>query len=515
MDKTRLLIFFVTTILAGCTMLVPHKTGYPDDSSSVAQCSKAYSLITASIKQANITDAEAYPVKGFPYLRTNRFLASLKNRLADENTISAWLDQLMLLDQQAKTIETENLSAISRDSLEINIRNSIKNNWSLENIIDECPGYFKEYDLSNSERINHIINNTVVPDEYSLLKRSIGLYPLTSIVSYFAYQRWKKNNLFTFKNALQTIEGIAKPVIYTPLAISPLNTIDIASMIRESRNNDLKIPLFSHGQLRQLAAYFAPVFLLDELNDADKIGQPVWSSLNTAAVDTSRPVSFVRLEHTWFKGSILPQLIYTIWFPERPKASSWDILGGSLDGIIWRITIAENGTPLIADTIHPCGCYHLFFSDQSIVQNTDALNKAPLGESIDTPQSLPEHSPSNRITLVVSGKTHYLNVLSTAKEISRLPKEKTYELIVSDSIPDRGLRTMPLASGNYKSLYDAEGIVRGTERGERWLLWPMGIKSPGAMRQWGKHATAFVGRRHFDDPYLFDQSFIKNEDDVD
>jgi hypothetical protein len=27
------------------------------------------------------------------------------------------------------------------------------------------------------------------------------------------------------------------------------------------------------------------------------------------------------------------------------------------------------------------------------------------------------------------------------------------------------------------------------------------------MRQWGRHATAFVGRRHFDDPWLLDLYF--------
>jgi hypothetical protein len=27
------------------------------------------------------------------------------------------------------------------------------------------------------------------------------------------------------------------------------------------------------------------------------------------------------------------------------------------------------------------------------------------------------------------------------------------------------------------------------------------------MRQWGHHPTAFVGRRHFDDPYLIDRLF--------
>jgi hypothetical protein len=35
----------------------------------------------------------------------------------------------------------------------------------------------------------------------------------------------------------------------------------------------------------------------------------------------------------------------------------------------------------------------------------------------------------------------------------------------------------------------------------------MGIRSPGAMRQWGRHAVAFVGRRHFDDPRLIEALF--------
>jgi hypothetical protein len=47
----------------------------------------------------------------------------------------------------------------------------------------------------------------------------------------------------------------------------------------------------------------------------------------------------------------------------------------------------------------------------------------------------------------------------------------------------------------------------GTERGERYFLWPMGVESAGQMRQWGHHATAFVGRRHFDDPHLLDSYF--------
>ena len=122
---------------------------------------------------------------------------------------------------------------------------------------------------------------------------------------------------------------------------------------------------------------------------------------------------------------------------------------------------------------------------------------------------MPESSISDRLTLRLSGNSHYLQALSNEKKLNRHWQETTYKLIIPDSIPDSALRSMPLTDDEHKSLYNTDGIVEGTERAERWLLWPMGIQSPGAMRQWGRHPTAFVGRRHFDDPYLVDQAFLR------
>ncbi len=55
----------------------------------------------------------------------------------------------------------------------------------------------------------------------------------------------------------------------------------------------------------------------------------------------------------------------------------------------------------------------------------------------------------------------------------------------------------------------SSGIVPHSERLERFTLWPLGIESPGAMRQWGTHATAFVGEAHFDEPFLIDEAFAR------
>jgi hypothetical protein len=65
-----------------------------------------------------------------------------------------------------------------------------------------------------------------------------------------------------------------------------------------------------------------------------------------------------------------------------------------------------------------------------------------------------------------------------------------------------------LAAGgrSKKSRFRPDEIVSGTERGERYW-WPMEGPESCALRPWGCHATAFVGRRHFDAPDMFEKYF--------
>lgn len=73
------------------------------------------------------------------------------------------------------------------------------------------------------------------------------------------------------------------------------------------------------------------------------------------------------------------------------------------------------------------------------------------------------------------------------------------------------VRSLPAGNGGQRSLFGAHGLMPGSERPERFILWPMGIRSPGAMRQWGRHPVAFVGCRHFDDPFLFESLFEETQ----
>ena len=87
-----------------------------------------------------------------------------------------------------------------------------------------------------------------------------------------------------------------------------------------------------------------------------------------------------------------------------------------------------------------------------------------------------------------------------------LPRGDDVEAAVQETFV-RALRSLAHPAGGTRSLYGPDGIVAGTGRAEKLLFWPLGIRDAGATRQWGRHATAFVGRRHFDDALLLDRYF--------
>ena len=103
------------------------------------------------------------------------------------------------------------------------------------------------------------------------------------------------------------------------------------------------------------------------------------------------------------------------------------------------------------------------------------------------------------MSIHVATRSHYIERITIdAPESATIP----YTLV-----PEDDLRSLPMPTGERRSAFGNDGLMLGTERLERFFFWPMGIPSAGAMRQWGNHATAFVGERHFDDADLFERRF--------
>jgi hypothetical protein len=108
-----------------------------------------------------------------------------------------------------------------------------------------------------------------------------------------------------------------------------------------------------------------------------------------------------------------------------------------------------------------------------------------------------------RLAVAMESKTHYFQHLYPASRDASA-QSAIYRLM------DYGvLRSLPYDGKIKRSMFAQDGLVPGTERLERFLLWPMGVPSPGGMRQWGRHAVAFVGQRQFDDPFYLDKMFTR------
>jgi hypothetical protein len=245
---------------------------------------------------------------------------------------------------------------------------------------------------------------------------------------------------------------------------------------------------------------YAPVLEIDVVADYDKPGTVLLDVDGQAHVNTERAAVYSRIAHTLFEGRPHLQLVYTLWFSERPPDSVFDVLAGRLDGFVWRVTLDDDGAPLLYDSTHSCGCFHQFFP-------TPRLRSRPQPTSLDeaalTPQSLPTLRPGERVSLRLSSGKHYLQRVELYEPSN---VDATSYRLKDEHL----LRRLPFPTATgvaTRSLYNEDGLVAGSERGERFFFWPMGITSAGQMRQWGRHATAFVGRRHFDDAHLLDRYF--------
>lgn len=460
---------------------------------SVSDCVMMFQHLQVIIKDTGVQDSQAVSVKGFPYLRTDRFLASFNNLTLNEEAHATWLDQLQRLASQGLSIELANMDADNLPGAEI---------------IDTCIKRLRRNDFEINEsrtRLNNVIH---VPDEYQTWKRIVGLYWLTAWGTKLGTQNLHKEILETYNSPVNQMN----PIKYLPPDTEIVTDKEEVKTIlmHAYHNNSLGIPELSMEERNRFFSTFAPILVIDTRTDDDRIGAPVWlSDRETPVIDTKTPVLYRHISYTRFHDKILLQLNYVFWFPARPKVSSWDYLGGNIDGLTWRVTLNEDGEVLAYDAIHNCGCYHLFFPTSL------TCTKRPEGvlhEPAFSPKSITNDiDGKSRINLYIAHTSHYIDQVTMGPVNEK--QNSDLNLVEYNWADYNTLRSIRKEDGTRKSLFQNNGIIAGTQRGERYFLWPMGIPAPGEMRQWGHHATAFYGRRHFDDLDIIERSFRLKKDE--
>lgn len=491
--QLRFLVLAGVLSLAGCAGLVTppaplgaHLQGPPE----AAACAALFRAFDAQVAAAGVADAQNARIPGFPYLRGSRFLASFrKDPGADQWPV--WLAALRELGHRGQQVELANLpdSEATWKALGVSSR------AEAERRLEACGDRLLALDRQRPQVMALLRERSAVSDAYADYQRVLGLYPVTALIAGQGIRDLHATIRATFDRSPDRLPVKGELTDYTPPAADVARQ-PILDDYRTVPRDALGRPQLSSDQLDQLFRRHAPIWRIDVAQPADRIGAPYWDDHDRPGIDTNRPLVYRHTSHTRWRGETLLQLNYIIWFPARPLTGAFDLLGGHIDGITWRVTLDPEGEPLLYDAMHNCGCYHMAFPSAALrARERTGLWEEPLM----VPALAPVIERGERVRLRIEQGSHYLQAVEAVTAYSGSESYSYSDYAV--------LRSLPVSTEQRRSLFNEHGIVPGSERLERWLLWPMGVPEPGAMRQWGTHATAFVGKRHFDDPDLIGRYF--------
>lgn len=460
----------IALLLAACAA-VPRPPG------GVETCTARFAEIDARVERAGVRDADAARIEGFPHLRIDRLLASLAlDAERDAATRAAWLGRLAALDASGRAAE---LRALERDPRQ-------RDRLRVE--LDRCRDALVAGVAADAAAFARLRAAARVPDAYRRWQRVLGAYPLAALAAARGVSRMQREENPEPRDRRDVPAGT---LIHAPPAgAGGIDRRALAASLAAAPRDALDLPQPAPALLAQLFAAHSPVWVVEHRGEADTIGRVIHDG-NSVRIDTAEPTVYQYPSFTRFDGRVLLQLNYVVWFPARPKSGPFDLLGGPIDGLTWRVTLDLDGEPLVHDSMHNCGCYHLWLPGPRLV----ARGRADDTEPPWIPFSIDWTGPQ---ALYLEAGTHYLRAVGAA------PARRDATLRVSDY---DALRSLPLGDGRARSMFGTDGLVHESRRLERFAFWPFGIPSAGAMRSRGHHATAFVGTRHFDDAFGIERYF--------
>jgi len=446
-NRDAILMVGAALLAAGCATggsgpLAPHlESGAPE----VRECAQWYQALDAEIDAAGVRDAQATRMPGFPHLRIDRTLAALRDQAANsEPALRAYAERLAELDLEARVHEIQNLPALPNEAARTqSVRRA-----------QDCGRRLMHADLATSASRAAMLAAAKVPDQ-------------PTRTSSANEEPWQRRTLAAFKvNPDESVQRVR----YAPPAAQRIPRNVIAGLLGRATFDPLGYLALSAREIERLAGTYAPTFEIQTRADYDRFGGLRWRrGLSLPQVDAAEPTVYVQAVYTRYREHLLLQLVYTLWFPERPARDTLDPGAGPLDGVVWRVTLAPDGEPILYDSIHACGCFHAFFPTPRAKPRPGAF--APL--------LLSRVAEDERPVLTLASATHDIEGVRVSRDAESLVR---YTLRPYDE-----LRSLPRLTGGHASAFGADGRIAGS-----------------AARQWGRQS---IGRQPFDAGDLLEQRF--------
>lgn len=465
--------------LSACQSSVNHIHGinFQTTKADFVKCISLADEFRQSVESERVINASAPAVKALPMFHSNRFLDLLAQEPATQLQTREWLSESATLGTAIRASENQNLERPWPDSRLA--------------LIDNCAIRFATADDHIDARQQVLQQLPLISDHYDAFPQLLGFNWLLRPIFKSRIEKLHVEERRWFEQTNSFNESIS----YKPKEMIDQADSGLEEWFSHAYDaSPLKMPKLNDARLSKLFALHSPRLTI-ELEDAnDLIGQPAWHN-GGITVNPDSPTVYTLPSFTRFGTSNLLQLNYVVWFSERKPTTWLDLFAGKIDSLIWRVTLDEKGKVLLYDSIHSCGCYHKYF----IASDELEPRKPALSEEPAIIFKLANINSESGVHIRLTANEHYVVGVNDGE----LSSAKPYLLADYGELSNLSNR------GRSKSMFSASGIITDSKRLERFTLWPTGIRSVGAMRQWGSHAIGFVEQQQFDDATLLDHYFLR------
>ncbi|NGN98692.1 hypothetical protein G5S52_13870 [Grimontia sp. S25] len=472
MLRSRFFFLLFAALLVGCT--TPHQTTLFTQNG--ATCENRLSAYYKKVEHERDFKLPYHQDLRFPHLAFDRFSTSFVGELSSASAQAQWLAYVGHKGKEQLDVALALTPVDTRHQIELK----------------QCQQQLLEETIENSRFWGELENSPPsVPTAYEHWKRVVGVYPVATLVAEGQIEDEQERIKADFGRTLKHPFRYGEP----PTHLTPQK---VKAMFEEaSRYSSLQWPLLTSDESEALLDRFSPLFVVETLSPNDIPGALTLDGQDRILINTQTPVIYRSVTYTRFHGKVLPQLNYALWFPARTAKGHIDPYAGEFDAVNVRITLGEDGAPLILDSIHQCGCYHMVYALSPTLWFTERDDEKPIQNYL-----FPT-TDNGRFEISLTGGEHMISAIHVTDniqpDITLQAREIKETLMLSDST---GMRQSP---------FDEFGILEQSLRGERWFLWPFGVRSPGAMRQHGQHAIAFIGERHFDDAFILETLLYQSQ----
>ncbi len=395
------------TLMLGSSLAVAADDPVQAVTEFMPTCAPRFDDFDKRVEEAGVGDATYLKIEGFPYLRTDRMLASFDQELADSDVYDTWLLALRDNDSYARRIELDNLG------MPLHERATAVNDMRL------CAVWLSFFDLSEPERLKTLLA---------------------------AVAKAKANAALPPQQPAPLPESSASSTTLTRLTVPVGDAIDdVLKNFKVMPRDSLSRTGFTDDGWVALAAHHAPLWLIESADKGDRPGAVRFNDEGELVVDPRDPTVYFMPHFARVGDTSLIQFHYFLWF-ERADTSG-------VDGLIWRVTLDADGQPLIYDSLRADGTDHRWHQAQSLKP------KATL--PMDVPVTAPIGTQGAVVTLAPSGSQ--IRSVNAPRE-AHTEQSVTYRIATYES-----LMTLPRADGGTSSAFDPEGKFRLKGAGGRLI----------------------------------------------